>query len=258
MQKYAVAFLAAISPLYAAQAWAAGLPTIRSVTFTGSAGAFGATIKGGHFGAAPAGVPCTACNIPELSLVAQSHLTSSLSYSITAWSPTGITLAGINGAASDAIFAVVKNDSLKNVATWGGNFPGTVNNPVIKSISFSGSGATLQITINGNGFGKAPAGVPGTTDIPYLNFLDWNVTAPGSVNFPFGAGWQAQGITDTVKLDYLSWTPTKIVIGGFGGAYGGSGDVVTKGDPFLVLLWQTPGVVAGSTGPQTTKGGRLP
>ena len=218
MLKYGLGALAAVAPWLATQALAATPPAIKSVTFSGSAGAFNATIAGSQFGAAPAGVPCTACSIPEFSLVAQSHLVSSLSYNITAWTKNRITLTGINGAASDAVFAVVKNDALKNLATWGGNFPGTVNNPVIKSVTFTGSGAATQITITGKGFGKAPAGVPGTTDIPYLNFLDWNITAPGSFNFPFGSGWQAQGITDTVTLDYVSWTPTKIVIGGFGGA----------------------------------------
>ena len=125
-------------------------------------------------------------------------------------------------------------------------------------MAFSGAGANLQITITGTGFGAAPPGVPGNTDIPFLNFLDWNVKNPGQDNFPWAAGWQAQGITDTVTLKYASWSDTQIVATGFGGAYGTDGFAANKKDPYLILLWTPPGVNPGSTGPQTAIGGRLP
>ncbi len=233
-------------------------PSITKVTFKASGSLFTATITGKQFGTAPAGVPCTSCAIPEFSLVESSSLATSLTYNITAWTNTKVTLTGINGTAADAVFVTLKNDSLKNIATWGGNFPGKSKNPSISGVAFSGKGASLHITITGKGFGSAPPGVPGVTDIPYLNYLDWNAKKPAQDNYPWAAGWAAQGFTDTVTLNYVSWSDTKIVAGGFGGAYGTDGFTATKGDPYLILLWQPPGINPGSTGPQTAVGGRLP
>jgi hypothetical protein len=233
-------------------------PRISKVKFVASGGTFNATISGLQFGTAPSGVPCTACSIPEFSITAIAHLADAVSYNITAWTNTSITVTGINAAASDAVSIALKNDALKNVATWGGTLPGKVKNPKITKITFSGSGATLHITIAGTGFGSAPAGIPGTTDVPYLNFVEWNVKAPGPYNYPWGAGWDAQGYKDTATLKYTSWTSTQIVISGFGGAYGTDGFTSKAGDPYVIWLWQTPGSDPGSTGPQTAYGGRVP
>ncbi len=260
MLKY-VARIASVSLtalLLATAANAAAAPAVKKVKFTGTAGAYGATLSGTAFGTAPAGVPCTACAIPEFSLVASKSIATGLTYGITAWTNTKITLTAINGSAGDAVFAIVKNDALKNVATWGGNFPGGKGNPVVKSVAFSGSGKNLKVTVTGSGFGAAPSGVPGTGDIPYLNYLEWNIKSPGQDNYPWAAGWEAQGITDTVTLKYTSWSDTQIVASGFAGAYGTDGFVSQKHDPYLLLLWSPPGTDPGSTGPQTAIGGRLP
>jgi hypothetical protein len=258
MQWYGLAASAAVLLAVGQQpGLAAVTPKISKVTFTTTGSTFGATVTGLHFGAAPAGVPCSPCSVAEFTLTDLPHITSAVSYGISAWSDTYVTLTNITAPAADGVDIVLKNDTLKNYATWGGNFPGKAKNPKIKSVTFSGSGATLKITITGTGFGAAPAGVPGTVDIPYLNFLDWNVKAPGQFNVPWGAGWAAQGLSDTVTLNYASWTDTQIVINGFGGAYGSNGLTVSANDPYVIWLWQPPGTNPGSTGPQTAKGGRI-
>ncbi len=244
--------------LAAAPSWAA-LPIISKVAFKKAGTTFSVTITGNQFGTAPSGVPCTNCAIAEFSLVEAAQLVTPVSYNITSWTNTSITLTDAAVSVGDTVFVAAKNDTLKNIASWAGNVPGKVTtpNPKITKVTFSGSGATLQITITGTGFGAAPAGVPGTTDIPYLEYLEWGVKDPMQYNYPWGAGWNGQGLTDTVTFNYKSWTNTQIVIGGFGGAYGTDGFIATKGDPYVFLLWQTPGIVAGSTGPQTGKGGRV-
>ena len=239
-----------------AAAQAATPPKINKVTIAKTGTTYSATVTGTQFGTAPAGIPCNACSIPEIGFVATSQVTTPLTYNVTSWTTTEIKFTGIQTAAGNALFLAVKNDALGNVATWGGNIPGK-KNPKITKVAFAGQGANLQITITGTGFGPAPSGVPGTTDIPYLNFLDWNIKAPGQFNFPWGAGWAAQNLTDTATLKYTSWTDTQIVISGFAGSYGTNGFTVSKGDPFVVWLWQNPGINPGSTGPQTAKGGRI-
>ncbi len=237
----------------------AAVPTISKVTLTKTGTTFSATITGKSLGAAPAGIPCTNCAIPEFFLVDAPKLASSVAYNITGWSNTSITLTGIAVPAGDAIFLGATNDAAKNLATWSGNVPGKVKpqNPKIKSVAFSGSGQTLQITVTGSGFGSAPSGVPGSGDIPFLEYLEWSVKDKQQFNYPWAAGWNGQGFTDTVTFNYTSWSDTKIVINGFGGAYGTQGFVATKGDPFVLLVWQPPGVIPGSTGPQTGKAGRV-
>ena len=191
--------------LAAAPSWAA-LPIISKVAFKKAGTTFSVTITGNQFGTAPSGVPCTNCAIAEFSLVEAAQLVTPVSYNITSWTNTSITLTDAAVSVGDTVFVAAKNDTLKNIASWAGNVPGKV---------------TTQY------------------------------------NYPWGPGWNGQGLTDTVTFNYKSWTNTQIVIGGFGGAYGTDGFIATKGDPYVFLLWQTPGIVAGSTGPQTGKGGRV-
>ena len=260
MPNYAASLimLAGMAAVPLASTARAALPTVTKVEFSGSAGAYKATLSGKSFGAAPSGVPCNDCSIPEFTLIATHNIFTSLTYNITGWSNTKITLTGISGSAGDAVYADVKNDSAKNLATWGGNFPGGKGNPVIKSVAFSGKGANTAITVTGSGFGTAPDGVPGTGNVPYFNFVQYNIKNPMQYNYPWGAGWQAQGIADNVTLKYKSWTNTKIVISGFAGNYGMDGFVNVKNDPYFIWLWTPPGQDPGSTGPQTAIGGRLP
>jgi hypothetical protein len=173
MQWYSAGPLAAVLlVLCQSPSHAAAPPKISSVKFTASGSTFNGTVTGLNFGTAPAGVPCNPCAVPEFSITNMPNIFSAVSFGITAWTNTSITLTGISAPATDGVTIALRNDALKNVATWGGNMPGKAKNPKIKKVTFSGSGATLKITVTGKGFGPAPSGVPGTIDTPYFNFLD--------------------------------------------------------------------------------------
>ena len=238
-------------------AYGAAAPKITSVVLKATGTTFKATISGKGFGTSPVALPCNGCTIPELTLTDAPSLARAVPSNIIAWTDSKITLTGLSGTAGDAFFLAVKNDAVKNLATWGGNLPVKGTTPKITGVAFSGSGKSLAITIKGTGFGSAPAGIPGTVDVPYFDFLDWVVKKPGQFNQPWGAGGNPQGFTDTVTANYVSWSDTQIVIHGFGGAYGTNGLIAEKNDPFVVVLWQPPGIIAGQTGPQTSFGGRI-
>jgi hypothetical protein len=108
------------------------------------------------------------------------------------------------------------------------------------------------MTIAGSGFGNTPSGVPGSTDIPYFQFLDWRAVDG------YSAGYEGQGYTDTLTLNYASWSNTQIVINGFGSEYGDNGWTAKRGDPYIITVFEPPGKIPGQTGPQTSLGGRLP
>jgi hypothetical protein len=236
--------------LISSAAWAAPATKITQVKISHSGGSFGVAIAGRHFGASPVSLPCNACTAPELKFFDNAKFRSIEAPNILTWTDSSITLSGVTGAAGDSISLVITNDALHSIATSGGNFPG--KHPSIKSVVFSGSGQNLQMVIAGSGFGSAPQGVPGNTVIPYFQFLDWK-----AIN-SFSAGYTGQGYTDTVTLNYVSWSDTQIVIHGFGGQYGQNGYTVTPGDPFIITQFTPPGIIPGQTGPQTSKGGRLP
>jgi hypothetical protein len=101
--------------------------------------------------------------------------------------------------------------------------------PVIKSVSAVTAQQYQTITIKGSGFGTQ---APYTGDSYYIAF--WN-------NKTYQPGWQAgySGYNDTITLIVNSWTNTKIVLGGFSGAWDESGYDYTLavGDPIEVQVW---------------------
>ncbi len=101
--------------------------------------------------------------------------------------------------------------------------------PVIKSLSTVTAEQYQTITIKGTGFGTH---APYTGDSDYISFFDLRTNPPG---------WQAgyTGYNDTITLIVNSWTNTKIVLGGFSGAWGESGFDYTLavGDPIEVQVW---------------------
>jgi hypothetical protein len=101
--------------------------------------------------------------------------------------------------------------------------------PVIKSLSTVTAEQYQTITIKGTGFGTQ---APYTGDSPYISFFDLRTSPPG---------WQAgyTGYNDTITLIVNSWTNTKIVLGGFSGAWDESGYDYTLavGDPIEVQVW---------------------
>lgn len=102
--------------------------------------------------------------------------------------------------------------------------------PQIKKVSTITTQQFQTITIMGSGFGKQ---APYTGDSNYISLLDTT------------AGWQGgyDGCllgfctTDTVTLIVNSWTNTKIVLGGFSGAWGTLNYVLTKGDSVQVSVF---------------------
>ncbi len=101
--------------------------------------------------------------------------------------------------------------------------------PVIKSLSTVTAEQYQTITIKGTGFGTQ---APYTGDSDYIAFWDLRTSPPG---------WQAgyTGYNDTITLIVNSWTNTKIVLGGFSGAWDESGYDYTLavGDPIEVQVW---------------------
>ena len=95
--------------------------------------------------------------------------------------------------------------------------------PVVKSLSTVTAEQYQTITIKGTGFGTM---APYTGDSYYISFFDLRTSPPG---------WQAgyTGYNDTITLIVNSWTNTKIVLGGFSGAWGESGYdyTLSVGDP---------------------------
>ena len=101
--------------------------------------------------------------------------------------------------------------------------------PVVKSLSTVTAEQYQTITIKGTGFGTM---APYTGDSYYISFFDLRTSPPG---------WQAgyTGYNDTITLIVNSWTNTKIVLGGFSGAWGESGYdyTLSVGDPIEAQVW---------------------
>jgi Bacterial Ig-like domain (group 3) len=101
--------------------------------------------------------------------------------------------------------------------------------PTITSVSLITAQQYQTITIKGSGFGKH---APYTGDSNFISFFDLRTNPPG---------WQAgySGFNDTITLIVNSWSNTKIVLGGFSGAWGEVGFDYTLGvgDPVEVQVW---------------------
>jgi hypothetical protein len=110
--------------------------------------------------------------------------------------------------------------------------------PEIKSISKISTQQYQTITITGTGFGTHESY---TGDSDYISFLE--KTSPG-----FQAGYEGCLLgfctTDTVTLIVHEWTDTKIVVGGFSGAWGTHGYTLKKGDSEQISVFN----------PQTSEG----
>ncbi|MGA7686071.1 MAG: Ig-like domain-containing protein [Terriglobales bacterium] len=108
--------------------------------------------------------------------------------------------------------------------------------PTIKSVSLITAQQYQTITIKGSGFGTH---APYTGDSYFISFFDLKTGEPS---------WQAgySGYNDTITLIVNSWTNTKIVLGGFSGAWDQAGYDYTLGvgDSVEVQVWN----------PQTSEG----
>jgi hypothetical protein len=188
---------------------------IASVTFQGTNAALGVTIFGSGFGFPPPGVPCTSCSTPFIQIGGRIGCFDS--YNIVSWSQTTIVLSGLQANPNNTIVVTVTNPQNKTTGVLSTVTPSRIglSLPKIGSVSFAGSGKTLQMTITGSGFGTAPLGVPSEFILPFFSFIDQPFDSS-----QWQAGYSGCGNADSVALDYASWSNTKILISGFGTKYG--------------------------------------
>jgi hypothetical protein len=199
---------------------AAQAPAISFVRYILDGRGYDVRIVGSGFGHAPRGVPCTGCTSPYLSGFDGP-------FNIVWWNDRRIIILGAGASPGAQATVAVTNPSTGKIAAWSG-YVSPVH-PVISSVVFSGSGVNLGITVNGSGFGAAPPGIPGKGDTPCFQFTH--------LSGAWHAGYVGNGQTDTVGLNYTSWTDTQIVISGFTGNFITGGFVVAPGDVLSVTLW---------------------
>src|ERR1700742_3336554 len=224
------------------------VPHITGVDFAGKSGSYTVTITGSGFGAAPGGVPCTACQPEQLEIVDAVTQPAQQVIDVTAWSDTSITVANVAVAKGDGVRVAVYNQTLGTVDAWGGTvLKRPAATPEIDSVTRSGSGAYLTLTITGQGFGPAPSGIGNDFSSPFFVFTDWNAELPGTDGFPWNAGFCGQNDCNEVLVDIASWTDTQIVMSGIGANYGNDW-IVNPKDAFCVGVWSSQSTSDGTTG----------
>ncbi len=126
-------------------------------------------------------------------------------------------LSGLQANPYNQILVSVTNPQNKTVGVLSATTSTSIKltSTKIATVAFAGSGRNLHMTITGSGFGAAPPGVPGEMDLPFFLFTDVPLKSVG-----WNAGYIGCGNNDSVALDYRSWSDKKIVISGFGSAYG--------------------------------------
>jgi hypothetical protein len=210
--------------------------TITGVAFHGTNAALTVIISGSGFGSAPSGIPCKSCTTPYINIGGRIGCFDS--YNIVSWTGSQIVLSGLEANPYNQILISVTNPQNKTVGVLSTAISPSIQlsaSPKIATVAFTGSGRNLHMTITGSGFGAVPPGVPGERNLPSLLFTDLPLETP-----QWNAGYVGCDKTSLVTLDYASWSDTKIVISGFGGAYG-------KG-PSSAHFWQvTPGDVVSIT-----------
>ena len=186
------------------------------------------------------------------------------------WSDSQIVVGGYSqhggsnvASPGDAVEIGIWNDSSQTASAgfvWAGNLPPVASNtPQISAVLFSGTGANLQITVLGSGFGSTPpSGVPSSASgTPYLG-LTSNLSIGDyagrisqktqSVSFRAGFINPANGAQDPVTVNYLTWSDSQIDLGGFGGQYGSNPYTVLSGDPISIVVWSTTNNLATGWG----------
>jgi hypothetical protein len=228
------------------------LPSIKKVNVIARGDKFLARIIGTNFGTSPVALPCVKCAIPEMDVfpfdLAEEKVT------IRSWTDREIVLSGIKGAAGTSYFFAVKNDSLDATAAGWADLPGGPQPPVIRRVALQKTGSKLHIVVTGSGFGNAPPGVPGNTDIPYFGFITWMAgQQPNSGHYPWFAGYPGNAVT----LNYKSWSDSKIEVDGFGSFYGNNNFFVNTGDAAAVVVYSVlPN--GGGVGPGAGKATVIP
>jgi hypothetical protein len=244
-------------------------PAFSPVVITGNSNNYSLALSGYNFGSnvcngsgdcANFRIGNPTCNKTNPGGCEAGYLGDAYTVDFNSWLPNAINVNGYTvGKPCDAIEVGAwnsQNNQADGVA-WAGNIPGTnCGTPQINSVVFSGSGANLHITIYGKGFGKAPSGIPcNNCDTEFLRFGDYAYHSfTGACGVCFYAGNSTSGGSNSITLNYKSWSNTKIVLTGFAGTYGQNGMAVSSGDPVTIDVWSTnaTGLLA------TAWSGRLP
>ena len=240
-------------------------PLIHSVTISGTSGDYTVVVKGHGFGGPTVALPFFG-EVSNFRIGDDAQLGDgdwgytgdghALHYVV--WTPQEIEVSGLGASPSDALVIALWNAVTKRGMTWGGNVPPvTTDTPRITSVAFSslGTPVDLRIVVKGAGFGAAPRTLPFVGDLNSFSFWDGRTHCGSSAAFTAGGGYFGGAPADAVTLRYQSWTDTKIVIGGFRGAYGTGCAKVLSGDPVAVSVWNTGD--SSGTGPQTAKRGLI-
>jgi hypothetical protein len=230
------------------------------VAFSGEPGNYRLTIDGTGLGHLPNDAPFTGVNpyfrifeVAQIGAGEWGYPGDAKLLRYESWSDTQIQIGGLSAQPGDAVQIWASNAATGASATWGGNVPGGAGNPRIDSVNFSGSGANLHVTINGSGFGDAPATMPFTGDLDQFIFADQR-THSGAGAFEAGGHRWRRGQRDAVTVNFQSWSDNQIVIDGFAGAYGrGDANTIQSGDPVYIVVWRSSD--ASQAGPQTAWGG---
>lgn len=247
-------------------------PRISSVTFSGSGGNYTVVVRGNGFGRPTVALPFTG-DVPNFRIEDDADLAAgesgyngdpyTLEYLV--WNRNEIEVAGLHASPGDAIVVGVQNAASGVGATWGGNVsPVPAGTPVVTSVSFANlrpgaQPAFLRIVVKGSGFGPAPgplaSGQPYVGDLDAFYLWDGQVHCGASSALTAGGSYFGQRAADAVTLKYVSWTDTRIVIGGLGGSYGAGCETIGEGDAVAVGVWNSG--VATEGGPQTAGHGSV-
>jgi serine/threonine protein kinase len=239
---------------------AARATRITSVAFSGVPYNYTVSINGVGFGSLPNGVPFDGVTpyfrlfeVAQLGAGEWGYPGDARTLAYHSWSGTQIQISGLSARPGDAVQIWFSNPTTGLSATWGGNVPGGSGNPRIDSVSFSGSAANLHVTIDGLGFGDAPATMPFTGDLDQFIFADQR-THSGTGAFEAGGQRWGHGQPDPVTVKFQSWSDNQIVIDGFAGSYGqGDANMIQSGDPVYIVIWRANDT--SQAGPQTAWGG---
>ncbi len=251
-------------------AFPTGPPTISTVSVTGTAAKPTVTVHGSNFGDAPPSpsptsrlncVPNDASYDYPVGVLSFADTTSGwtagapgscLGLKVTSWTNTAVTFTFGAGyvypllALGDAFSVSVAGTTATGTSTLA-NAPA----PVVKSVTFAGSGPTEQITVSGSNLGPGQPIPNPTTPLTCVG---------GDTSYTFGStalylldhsqGWGAGQTGDCLGFTVVTWSKSKVVLAL--GAFYTDVPPITAGDSFtLGILGVTFSGLVGAPPPPT-------